>query len=454
MYDVAVIGAGPGGYIAALRAAELGLKTVCIEKEKSLGGTCLNIGCIPSKALLQATERFAFLKEKGEKIGINASGLSVDLAQMMRTKEEVVSGLTSGIEGLFKKAGVEWVKGEAAFDSPSSVTVAGKERIEAKHFILATGSEPIPLPFLPFDEKRILSSTGALSLPEAPKKMAVVGAGAIGLELASVYGRMGSEITVIEMLERACPGMDETVGKTVERALKNRGMRFFFSSKVTQGEVSEKGVLLTVEAGGEAKEIKADVVLVAIGRRPYTKGLNLKAAGLSLNDKGELPVNGSLQSEVKQIYAVGDMIDGPMLAHKASEEGAAAAELIAGRQAKVPYIAVPNVIYTHPEGASVGLTEEQAKEKGISLIKGSAYFKANPRARCQMETEGVVKILGEKNSGRLIGLHIVGPQASELIAVGTTALIGRATVKEIAAAPHAHPTLAEALKEAAQAALD
>lgn len=449
-YDVVVIGSGPGGYVAAIRAAQLGLKTACVEKEKSLGGTCLNVGCIPSKTLLQSSEHYAWLKSESKTHGIYCQNPSFNFSEMMQRKEQVVTSLVEGIAGLFKRHGITRIEGAASFISPNAINVNG-QIIEANNFILATGSEPIALPFLPFDEKIVVSSTGALSLPSVPKKMCVVGAGVIGVELASVYNRLGSEVTIVEMLDHICPAMDDAVSKALLQILKKQGLVFHLSSKVVKAEKTN-GIALTVERGKETLQLPADVVLVAVGRRPYTKDLKLTDIGIQL-EKGFVIVDNNFRTHIPHIYAIGDLIEGPMLAHKASEEGVAVAEIIAGRQAYVDYMTIPNVIYTHPEVAAVGLTEKEAKELKLDLAIGMCSFRGNPRARCAGDTDGFVKVIGAGPNKNLVGMHIIGSHASEMIGEGMIAIQKRMTLSEIAAAPHAHPTLSEAIKEACGQAL-
>lgn len=453
-YDVVVIGSGPGGYVAAIRCSQLGLKTACIEKEKSLGGTCLNVGCIPSKALLQSSEHYSWIKDESAQHGISCGEVTLDFSQIMKRKDEVVKGLTSGVSGLFKKNKVDSIFGTARFISPNAIEIAnGKENqtIEAKSFILATGSEPIALPFLPFDEKIVVSSTGALSLSKIPKKLIVVGGGVIGVELASVYNRLGSEVVVIEMLDEICAGMDKAVSKALLQVLKKQRIAFQLLTKVTKAEKKKNGLELTLEHDGNLQKIQGDVVLVAIGRRPFSTGLGLKELDVTMQ-KGFVVVDANFRTNIPHIYAIGDLVEGPMLAHRASEEGVAVAEIIAGNTPHLNYLSIPNVIYTHPEAAGVGLTEEEAKEQGLDISIGISAFKANPRARCNGYTEGFVKVIGAGKDKRLIGMHILGPQASELISMGVVAIENQATLQDIAVSPQAHPTLCEAVKEACGAA--
>lgn len=451
VYDVAVIGSGPGGYVAALRAAQLGLKTVCIEKDATFGGTCLNVGCIPSKALLQSTEYYALLKEDGDQHGIIAGDLQFDFNKTQKRKEGIVQGLVTGISGLFKQGKIVTKLGTAQFISPTRISISanGKtEEIEARNFIIATGSQSTALPFLPFDEKLIISSTGALSLKAPPKTMAVIGAGAIGLELASVYNRLGTDVTIIEMLDRVCPTMDAALSKMLLQLLKKQGLKFHLGAKLLTGTKNSESVDLEVEIEGKAQKINVDVVLVAIGRRPYSQGLGLDAIGVAVDKRGFIPVDANFRTQHANIYAIGDLVDGPMLAHKASIEGVAVAEIIAGLHPTINYMTIPNVVYTHPEVASVGLTEKEALDKGVQIKIGTASFKANARARCIGYAEGMVKVIAEAQNGYLIGVHIIGPQASELIAEGAVAIDRKATVQDMAALCHAHPTLAETIYEA------
>lgn len=451
IFDLAVIGSGPGGYVAAIRAAQLGLKTVCIEKDATFGGTCLNVGCIPSKALLQSTEYYALLKEDGEQHGIIAKDLQFDFIKTQKRKEEIVQGLVAGISGLFKQGKVTAKRGTAKFISPTRISILENdktEEIEARNFILATGSQPTALPFLPFDEKRVISSTGALSLAAPPKTMVVIGAGVIGVELASVYKRLGTDITIVEMLDRVCPTMDAAVSKMLLQLLKKQGLKFHLSAKLLSGTKNGSQVNLEVELEGKQQKMSADVVLVAVGRRPYSQGLGLEAIGIAVDGRGFVSVDNNFRTKYANIYAIGDLIEGPMLAHRASIEGIAVAEIIAGKHPHVNYMAIPNVVYTHPEVASVGLTEQEALGKGLQIKTGIASFKANPRARCMGYNEGMVKVIAEAKSGCLVGVHIVGPQASELIAEAAVAIDRKATLQDMAALCHAHPTLAETIHEA------
>lgn len=447
-FDLVVIGSGPGGYVAAIRAAQLGLKVACVEKEKTLGGTCLNVGCIPSKALLQSSEHYEWLQQGSDLHGISCENVSLDFPKMMARKTQVVSGLVSGVDHLFKQNGVTSISGTARFVAEDRIQV-NSEEIQAKNFILATGSEPIALPFLPFDEKIIVSSTGALSLPQIPQRLVVVGAGVIGVEIASVYRRLGSQVTIVEMLDHICPTVDSALSKGLLQVLKKQELTFKLSTKVASAQRAEGKITLSLEPEGQ---IEADVVLVAIGRRPYTSGLDLEKIGVQ-TQKGFVLVDNNFRTNKSHIYAIGDLIDGPMLAHRASEEGYAVAELLAGHPATVNYMTIPQVIYTHPEVASVGMTESEARATGFDVKVGTSYFRGNPRARCSGFTEGFVKVIGSGPEMRLVGLHILGSQASELINSGVVAIDKRATLRDLALAPCAHPTLSEAIKEACGQAL-
>lgn len=451
-YQVLVIGSGPGGYVAAIRASQLGFKTACVEKMGTLGGTCLNVGCIPSKALLQSSESYDWIVNSSKEQGITVSNPSFDFPAMMKRKEGIVKMLVDGVASHFKKHKIDRLQGTAKFMGPNEVEVDGK-RYTADNIIIATGSEPIALPFLPFDEKRVVSSTGALALKQVPKKLAVIGAGIIGVELASVYRRLGSEVIIIEMLDYITPGMDEALSKQLLQLLKKQGIEFLLGAKVAAGKVTDQGVSLNIEHEQKKRTIDADVVLVAVGRKPYTSGLNLEAAGIQAGPKGLIQVDGNFRTAQKHIYAIGDVIDGPMLAHKATHEGIAAAEIIAGESPSINYMSIPNVIYTHPEVASVGLTEAEAGTAGINMMTGTSFFRGNGRARCSGEIDGFVKVIGDKKTGRLLGVHIIGSHASELIAEGMIALDKKATIADIVHACHAHPTLSETIMEACQQAL-
>ncbi|MCO6414908.1 dihydrolipoyl dehydrogenase [Siccirubricoccus sp. KC 17139] len=451
-FDVIVIGAGPGGYVAAIRAAQLGLKTACVEKRETLGGTCLNIGCIPSKALLQSSENFEEAAHKLADHGVVVAGVKLDLARMQARKGEVVTANVKGVEFLFRKNKVTWLKGTGRLTGPGKVAV-GEEVYEAKHIILASGSESVPLKGVPVDETQIVTSTGALELGAVPKHLVVIGAGVIGLELGSVWRRLGAEVTVVEFLDRILPGMDGETCKAFERVLVKQGFKFKLKSKVTAAVPGADGVTVTVEpaAGGAAEELKADVVLLAIGRRAYTEGLGLDAAGVALDERGRIKVDGHFATNVPGIYAIGDVITGPMLAHKAEEEGVAVAEIIAGQAGHVNYEAIPAVVYTWPEVASVGATEEQLKEAGTAYKAGKFPFTANGRARAMGDTDGFVKLIADAKTDRLLGAHIVGPDAGTLIAELALAIEFGASAEDVARTSHAHPSLNEAVKEAALA---
>jgi dihydrolipoamide dehydrogenase len=457
-YDVVVIGAGPGGYVAAIRAAQLGMKTACIDSRDTAGGTCLNIGCIPSKALLQSSEKFAETKNGLAEHGIKIDGASLDLAAMMARKDKVVTTLTRGVEFLFRKNKVEWIKGAARIAAPGRVAVtakngSGNREIEAGAIVIATGSESIPLPGLAIDEQRIVSSTGALALDRVPERMAVIGGGYIGLELGSVWSRLGSKVTVIEFLDRILPNMDRELGPALQRLLTRAGIGFKLATKVAGGEIGNKAITLQLEPakGGERESLAADVVLVAIGRRPFTNGLGLDEIGVARDPAGRVTVDASFATNVPGIYAIGDVIRGPMLAHKAEEEGIAVMERLAGQQTEIDYDAIPSVVYTWPEVAAVGKTEEELKAAGIEYRTGKFPFTANARARTNADTDGFVKVLADAATDRVLGVHIIGPDAGTMIAEAALAMEFGASAEDIARTSHAHPTLNEALKEAALA---
>ena len=451
-FDVIVIGAGPGGYVCALRAAQLGLKVACVEKRATLGGTCLNIGCIPSKALLQSSENFHAAQSALADHGVMVKGIALDLARMQARKEEVVSANVKGVEFLFKKNKVTWLKGAARIARPGVVAVDGAE-YAAKHIVIATGSESVPLPGVEVDETRIVTSTGGLALDAVPKHLVVIGGGYIGLELGSVWRRLGAEVTVIEFLDRLVPTMDGEISKAFERILAKQGMKFRLQTKVTGARVEKKTVILSLEPakGGKAEEISADIVLLAIGRRPYVEGLGLAEIGVARDERGRIKTDEHYATSVAGIYAIGDVIAGPMLAHKAEEEGVALAEILAGQAGHVNYGAIPGVVYTWPEAACVGATEESLREAGTAYRVGKFPFTANGRARAMGETEGFVKLLADEKTDRLLGAHIIGPDAGTLIAELVTAIEFGASAEDVARTSHAHPSLSEAVKEAALA---
>ena len=456
-YDLIVIGAGPGGYVAAIRAAQLGLKTACVESRETLGGTCLNVGCIPSKALLHASEIFHEAQSGSlAKFGIDFKGVSLNLDQMHAEKAKAVGELTGGIEFLFKKNKVDWLKGYAAFTSPNSIDVVGKS-YTAKNIMIATGSSVMPLPGVEIDQKVIVDSTGALALPQVPKHMVVIGGGVIGLELGSVWLRLGAQVTVVEYLDQILPGMDGEVRKEAGKIFKKQGFNIRTGTKVTGATVKGATATLTVEpsGGGASETIEADCVLVAIGRRANTDGLALDKAGLTVNARGQIEIGHDFQTNVPGIYAVGDVCPGPMLAHKAEDEGIAAAEFVAGLTGIVNHDVIPGVVYTYPEIASVGLTEEEAKEKaalsGGEVKVGKFPMMANSRAKTNRDTDGFVKVIADAKTDRVLGVHIIASIAGAMIAEACTAMEFGATSEDIAYTCHAHPTHAEALKEAAMA---
>ncbi len=453
-FDVVIIGAGPGGYVGAIRAAQLGFRVACLEKTPSLGGTCLNIGCIPSKALLDSSEWFAQAQTKFAHHGIVCEGLRLELPTMLARKDTVVKGLTQGIAGLFKKNKIVSVHGQARFRDTKTVEVTAadgtQQFVQADAIVIATGSEPIALPTLPFDGERIMSSTEALSLPEVPQHFVVIGGGAIGLELGSVWLRLGAKVTVVELMPRLVPGTDTQISSALQRALTKQGFTFLLNTRVTQGAIQNGSVTLAVENDkGKRGELTADRVLVAVGRKPYTNGLGAAEIGIAFDDRGRILVDQHYQTNIPGVYAIGDVIAGPMLAHKAEEEGVALAERLAGQAGHVNYDVIPNVVYTWPEVASVGLSEEAAKATEIPYRTGTFSFLASGRARCMDEAEGMVKVIAEAKSDRVIGVHIIGPRASDLIAEAVLAMEFGAAAEDIARAVHAHPTLPEALREAA-----
>ncbi len=451
-FDVIIIGSGPGGYVCALRAAQLGMRVACVEKWATLGGTCLNIGCIPSKALLQSSENFHAAAHDFKAHGIDIGDIKLDLARMQARKGEVVTANVKGVEYLFKKNKVTWLKGTGRIAAPGKVDVDGTT-YEAKHIVIATGSESVPLPGVEVDEKVVVTSTGGLEIDRVPQRLVVIGGGYIGLEMGSVWRRLGSEVTVVEFLDRLVPGMDGEIAKAFERVLVRQGIKFRLSTKVTAARQGNDGVTLTLEPanGGEPDEIKADVVLVAIGRRAYSEGLGAREAGVALDERGRVKTDAHFATNVPGIYAIGDVIAGPMLAHKAEEEGIALAEILAGQVGHVDYNVIPGVVYTWPEVASIGQTEEQLKQDGVDYKVGKFPFTANGRARAMGSTDGFVKILADRKTDRILGAHIIGPDAGTLIAEIATAMEFGASAEDVARTCHAHPTLNEAVKEAALA---
>ncbi|MFN3828065.1 MAG: dihydrolipoyl dehydrogenase [Micavibrio sp.] len=451
-YDVIVIGAGPGGYVCAIRAAQLGMSVACVEMRETLGGTCLNVGCIPSKALLSASEKYEEAEHHLGAMGIRVGSLKLDLKAMMSHKDQVVTSNTKGIEYLFKKNKVDWLKGKGVVTAPGKVQV-GSETYDAKNIVIATGSDVVSLPGITIDEKRIVSSTGAIALDEVPKSMVVIGGGVIGLELGAVWRRLGAEVTVVEFLDRILPGMDAELSKEGQKILTKQGIKFKLSTKVTSAKVGTKSVDLTLEdaKGGNEQKISADIVLVAVGRKAYTEGLGLDKVGVAVDERGRIVTDKKFQSNVAGIYAIGDVIAGPMLAHKAEDEGMILAEMLAGQSGHIDYDLIPGVVYTWPEVAAVGKTEQQLKDAGIPYRTGKFPFSANGRARAMNATDGFVKILAHEKTDRVLGVHIIGPEAGTLIAEAVIAMEFGASAEDIARTCHAHPTLEEVVKEAALA---
>ena len=452
-FDSVVIGGGPGGYVCAIRLAQLGQKTACIEARGALGGTCLNIGCIPSKSLLNLSENFKKAKNFS-KLGIETGDVKLNLDKMMKNKDKAVSILTKGVEFLFKKNKVTYLKGFGSFISEKKISVKGEDgkikEVEAKNIIIATGSEAMPKPKVEFDEKSIVSSTGALSLKEVPKSLVVVGGGYIGLEMGSVWSRLGAEVNVIEFLDHITPGMDREISEEFMKILKKQNIKFHLNRKVTSIKKTNSGVQITTsDKNGDNKDFNCNVALISIGRKPFTSNLNLSSAGVKSDEKGRIKIDKKFQTSAKNIYAIGDVIDGPMLAHKAEEEGIAVAEIIAGQSGHVNYDLIPGVIYTTPEVASIGLTEEQLKEKNKSYKIGKFPFMANSRAKAIDEPEGFVKILADKDTDKVLGVHMIGPHVGEMIAEMAVAMEFGASSEDIARTCHAHPTFSEAIKEAA-----
>jgi dihydrolipoamide dehydrogenase len=463
--DVVVIGGGPGGYVAAIRAAQLGLSTVCVEMDKTLGGTCVNVGCIPSKALLTSSEHFEFAHHASAAHGIKLGGIELDLATMLKRKDDVVGQNTKGIEFLFRKNKITWAKGRGVLEKNNVVTVTGADGAvsswQAKHVIIATGSVPVELPFLKFDETRVLSNVGALKIPQVPKHLIVIGGGVIGLELGSVWRRLGAKVTVIELMPAILPGMDDDVVKEADRILRKQGLDIRTGTKLVSGTVRKDGVDVVVEKDGKQETLSGDHVLVSVGRKPSLNGIDAQKLGLDVSKRGEILVDDRMRTNLPNVYAIGDcvpgpMLDcvpGPMLAHKAEEEGVVAAEVIAGKPAHMHYKSIPGVVYTWPEIAVVGMTEKQAKDSGREIRVGKFPYSANGRARSMNETNGFVKFVTDAKTDEVLGCHMVGPNVSELISEIVLAMEYRASADDIGMTVHAHPTLSEVTKEAALAAL-
>jgi dihydrolipoamide dehydrogenase len=450
-YDLIVIGAGPGGYVAAVHAARLGLKVACVDKG-ALGGTCLNVGCIPSKALLESSELYYQNKKGLAHHGITLGEVGLDLAAMMQRKGKIVQTMNQGIAGLFRQHKVEFIAGAARLSGPGKVQV-GAMQLETRHLLLATGSIPAELPGLPFDGRHVLSSTEALSYEKVPERLLVIGGGAIGLELGSVWSRLGSQVLVVEYMDQLLPGMDREMAGQLQRLLQHQGLSFRLQTSAKGAEVEKGQVRVQLESGGQESAETADAVLVAVGRRPCTDGLGLEELGVARDGRGRVEVDDKFQTSIPGIFAIGDLIPGPMLAHKAEEEGRALAELLAGHPAKINYQTIPSVVYTHPELASVGQSEEAAKAQGHQVRVGKHLFRANGRAHCMDQIEGLVKMVADARTDRLLGAHVLGPQASHLIAEAVVALEFGGSAEDLARTVHAHPSLSEVLKEAAWAAM-
>ena len=458
-YDLIIIGSGPGGYVAAIRAGQLGMKTAIIEKYPTLGGTCLNVGCIPSKALLDSSEHYHNAAHVFKSHGINLSDLQVDLAQMVGRKEEVVKQNVEGIQYLMKKNKVDVLHGKGSFVDKNTIKVSkddgSAEEVTGTNIIIATGSKPASLPFIDLDKNRIITSTEALNLQEIPKHLVVIGGGVIGLELGSVFARLGAKVSVVEYMDSIIPTMDKTLGKELQKSLKKLGFEFYLKHKVTAVENTGSEAQIKAEnSKGEEVTLNGDYVLVSIGRKPYTDGLNAEAAGVVINSRGEVEVNDHLQTNVENIYAIGDVVKGAMLAHKAEEEGVLVVEQLAGQKPHINYLLIPGVVYTWPEVASVGYTEEQLKEKGTAYKTGKFPFMASGRARASGDTDGLVKVLADKKTDEILGVHMIGPRTADMIAEAVVAMEYRASAEDIARMSHAHPTYTEAFKEACLAATE
>ena len=456
-YDITVIGSGPGGYVAAIRCAQLGFKTALIEKYNTLGGTCLNVGCIPSKALLDSTEHYHNAETTFSDHGIKLTGLKADLGQMIKRKGEVVSQTTQGIDFLMKKNKIDVLQGLGSFVDKNTIKVTGEKEqtITTDKVIIATGSKPSSLPFIKLDKKRVITSTEALQLKEVPKHLVIIGGGVIGLELGSVYARLGAKVSVIEYMDSLIPTMDATMGRELKKVLKKLGFEYYLKHKVTEVKSTARTVTVNAEnSKGELVEVKGDYCLVAVGRKPYTNGLGLENIGIATDKAGKIEVNEQLQTNVPNIYAIGDVIKGAMLAHKAEEEGTFVAETIAGQKPHIHYNLIPGVVYTWPEVAAVGYTEQQLKEQGRAYKTGSFPYRALGRARASMDIEGQVKVLADKATDEILGVHIIGARAADMIAAAVTAMEYRASAEDVARMSHAHPTYMEAVKEACLAATD
>ena len=459
-YDVIVIGSGPGGYVAAIRCAQLGLKTACIEKYATYGGTCLNVGCIPSKALLDSSEHYYNASHAFKTHGINLDNLSLDMAQMMKRKTEVVGKNTSGISFLFKKNKIDGIQGIGSFKDKNTISIkkpdGSVQEITGKNIIIATGSKPSSLPFIQIDKKRIITSTEALTLTEVPKHLILIGGGVIGLELGSVYSRLGAKVSVIEFMDSIIPTMDRGLGKELQKVLSKQGMEFYLNHKVTGATAKGKEVTVTFEApNGDKKELKGDYCLVAVGRIAYTDGLGLDKIGLTVEERGrKITVDDHLETSVKGVYAIGDVIKGAMLAHKAEDEGTFVAELIVGQKPHINYNLIPGVVYTWPEVAAVGQTEEQLKAAGVKYKTGSFPFRASGRAVASGDMDGFVKVLADATTDEILGVHMIGPRAADMIAEAVAAMEFRASAEDVSRMSHAHPTYTEAFREACLAATD
>jgi dihydrolipoamide dehydrogenase len=455
--DVVIIGGGPGGYVAAIRAAQLGLTTVCVEMDKTLGGTCVNVGCIPSKALLNSSEHFEFMRDHAAAHGISADGVRIDVAQMLKRKDDVVGQNTRGIEYLFRKNKVTWAKGRGTLRAGNLVDVAAADgtstTYEAKHVIIATGSVPIELPFLKFDEQRVLSNVGALTIPQVPKHLIVIGGGVIGLELGSVWRRLGAKVTVVELAPNILPGMDDDIVKEADKVFRKQGLELRTGAKVSGARREGDTLFVDVEKSGATETLEADYVLVSVGRRPSLGGIDAAALGLALGTRGEVLVDDQLRTNLPNVFAIGDCVGGKLLAHKAEEEGVIAAEVIAGQPVHMHYRSIPGVVYTWPEIAAVGLAEHEVKASGREYRVGKFPFSANGRARTAGDTSGFVKFIADAKTDELLGAHMIGPNVSELVAEVVLAFEYRASSEDIGITVHAHPTLSEATKEAALAVL-